>query len=326
MHKCGRVGNLGDYSMKQSVFVGIDVAQEKLDVYLKPNDTWHLFANTPAGWEALAQLVKPLKPDRIVLEASGGYEKGVAKALLAQQLPVVRVNPERARKFAGALGELAKNDRIDARMLATFASCLDTRLLVLPSEDLQVLQSLKRQRDFLLQQVVDTKNLLRTTDDDVMKPLMQQHLAALTQRVKAADTLIRQTLKQRPALNDQVKLLCTAKGVGVTSAVALLTEMPELGSLSHKSIAALAGVAPYVRESGKYKGQSRLSGGRARARKALYMPTLVAVRHNPVLKAFYERLKGAGKPKKKALAACMRKFLCQLNAMMRDQQPWQIPV
>lgn len=309
--------------MKQSVFVGIDVAQDKLDVFLSRQTIWEVFANTPAGWEDLAQRLLPLKPERIVLEASGGYEKGVAKALLRHQLPVVRVNPEQARKFAGALGERAKNDRIDARMLATFAQCLETHLLVLPSEDLQLLQSLKRQRDFLQQQVTDTQNLLRTSDQDLMKPLMQQHLATLQQRVKAADALLRQTLRERPALKAQVDLLCTAPGVGVTSAIALLTELPELGSLSHKSIAALAGVAPYVRESGKYKGQSRISGGRARARKALYMPTLVATRHNAVIRSFYERLKGKGKPKKQALAACMRKFLCQLNAMMRDQMPWQ---
>jgi transposase len=309
--------------MKQSVYVGIDVGSEKLDVYVDALDSSQVVPNNPKGWEELAQELISLQPERIVLEATGNYEKGVLKALLAKGLPVVRISPDRGKAFARAMGERAKSDPLDAKMLAKYARCLDTQITVLPSENIQWLQNLKRTRDFLAQQIVDTSNVIRTAVDDALKPLMQAHLKTLKDRLKELEGLITREVKKHPVLYAQVQLLCTTPGIGFLSAVALLTEIPEMGSLSPKQITALAGLAPYVQQSGKYKGQARITGGRDRARKSLYMPVVACLRCNEDLKEFYDRLKGAGKPAKKALAACMRKLLCRLNAMVRDQTPWQ---
>lgn len=310
--------------MKQGVYVGIDVSSEKLDIYIDSLDTWKVVLNQQEGWDELANDLIPLKPERIVLEATGNYEKGVLKALLAKGLPMVRISPDRGKAFGRAMGERAKSDPLDAKLLAKYGRCLDTQITVLPSEEIQWLQNLKRTRDFLAQQVVDTTNVIRTAVDSALKPLMQAHLKTIKDRLKEIEGMIAQEVKQRPALHAQVQLLCTTPGIGFLSAIALLTEIPELGSLSPKQITALAGLAPYVQQSGKYRGLARIRGGRERARKALYMPVVACLRCNQLIKEFYERLKGAGKPSKKALAACMRKLLCRLNAMIRDQQPWQI--
>lgn len=309
--------------MNHKTCVGIDVASEKLDVYVDTLCQFSVYPNTPAGWEALAQTLLPLQPDRIVLEPTGNYELGVLTHLLDQELPVARVNAARVKDFAKAQGQRAKNDRIDARTLAAFGARMEPTLTRLPAEELAQLRTLKRCRDFLGEQVTALKHLIRSATDPVSKPLMEASLADQVKHLKRAEQALRAWVRQQPELAAQVAVLETMPGIGFISAVAVLTELPELGTVSPKAIAGLAGLAPYVQASGKYVGQARLSGGRARARKALYMPALVAVRRNPVLKAFYERLKGAGKPPKKALAACMRKLLCWLNAMLREMKPWQ---
>lgn len=309
--------------MNQVVCVGIDVASEKLDVYIDSLAQFSVYPNTPAGWEALAQALIPLQPHRIVLEPTGNFELGVLTQLLDRGLPVARVNAARVKDFAKAQGQRAKNDRIDARTLAAFGARMEPDVTQLPEAALTQLRTLKRCRDFLSEQVTALKHLIRSATDAVSKPLMEAALADLLRHLKRAEHELRAWVKQQPVLDAQVAVLESMPGIGFISAVAVLTELPELGQVSPKAIAGLAGLAPYVQESGKFKGQSRLSGGRARARKALYMPALVAVRRNPVLKAFYERLKGAGKPPKKALAACMRKLLCWLNAMLREMKPWQ---
>lgn len=308
--------------MKQNVYVGIDVSCDRLDVYRDDTQVFGVFENTSAGWAALADELKEVKPERILLEPTGNYEKGLLKTLLAHGLPAVRIHASRVRAFADALGERAKSDPIDAKVLATFGRCLDTPVTKLPAPEIQTLQELRRYRDFLVEQIVSTGHLARSPSCTTTRSHVQTHLASLKRLLQSVEADLKVHVKKCPALQAQIKLLETVPGIGWLSALALVTELPELGTLSPKKIAALVGVAPYVRRSGRYQGQSRISGGRDRTRKALYMPTLVAVRFNPIFAEFYQRLVAAGKPKKKALIACLRKLVCRLNAMVRDQQPW----
>lgn len=308
--------------MNDLTFVGVDVSSDKLDVYVDSTHTWTRFPNTRTGWKMLTACLQELAPERIVLEPTGNYEKGLLKALLAAGLPAARVNAARVRDFAGACGQKAKSDTIDARLLARFGRVMETRVTELPPEDVQRLQELRRYRDFLCQQVVSLRNVLRTADTTA--ELLKRHLQDFKKKLKEVEAQLKAEVKRRPVIADQVRLLCTTPGIGFLSALALVTELPELGHMSPKKIAALVGVAPYIQESGKYKGQARIFGGRERARKALYMPVLTMIRFNEDLKTVYHRLKGAGKPSKKALVACMRKLLCRLNAMVRDQKPWHM--
>jgi len=306
--------------MMQKVFVGIDVSSEKLDLFVDQPETHLIYRNTPDGWEEIAQYLGQISPERIVLEPTGNYEKGILRTLLSYELPVARVNAARVRAFANALGLKAKNDRIDARVLAIFAKSMTTFVTELPSQALQQLQEVRRYRDFLSDQLVSMKHLKRTSE--AAKPLLEKHIFEIQQMLKEIEKQIKTEVESQPALKEQIKTLSTIPGVSFISAVAILTEVPELGLISPKKISALVGVAPYVNESGKFKGRAKIFGGRARARKSLYMPVISAIRFNPQIKAFYQNLKERGKPSKVALTACMRKLLCTMNAMLREQKPW----
>ena len=303
-------------------FVGLDVSKARLDVASPQTDqTWQV-PNTAPGHQALLDHLTPLAPALVVLEASGGYEAAVASVLYEAGLPVVVVNPRRVRAFAHAQGRLAKTDPMDAVVLAEFGRALRPPVRPLPQAQATQLTQLTRRRRQLLQMITAEQHRL----DPASPPLAQtihDHITWLQKQLKTLDAELETLIRHSPLWNDQAVLLQSVPGVGPTTAAMLIAELPELGTLSPKQIAALVGVAPCNRDSGQTHGKRAIYGGRASVRTALYMATLGATRFNPAIRTFYTRLQTAGKPKKVALTACMRKLIIILNAILRDQKPWQ---
>ena len=306
---------------QQAPFVGIDVAKAHLDIASpQTNQTW-LVPNTAPGHQALVAALTGLAPALVVLEASGGYEAAVASVLYEAGLPVVVVNPRRVRAFAHAQGRQAKTDPIDATVLADFGRALNPPVRPLPSQQAGQLTELTRRRRQLIQMITAEQHRL----DQASKPLaktIHRHITWLQKQLKTLDADIADLIRTSPLWCDQAALLGSVPGVGPTTTAMLVAELPELGQLSAKQIAALVGVAPFNRDSGQRQGKRAIYGGRATVRTALYMATLAATRYNPTIQSFYTRLLAAGKPKKVALTACMRKLIIILNAILRDQQPW----
>lgn len=304
-----------------SIVIGIDVSKDRLDV-ATPDGT----AQWPNGPDGHQQLIKhftkwPL--EAIILEATGGYERAVVAELAAAGLPVVVVNPRQVRDFARATGRLAKTDAIDAGVLAQFGQAIRPEKRPLPSEkQLQLQQQLARRRQLVGMLTAENNRSQQATDKLVRKSIEAVRKTLRTQLDQMDDQLQR-TIEQTPAWREKENLLRTVPGVGPQTALALLAELPELGTCSRQQIAALVGVAPLNRDSGAKRGQRTTWGGRPTVRAALYMATLVATRHNPVIREHYQRLQNAGKRKKVALTACMRKLLCMLNAVLREQKPWR---
>lgn len=302
-----------------SVFVGIDVSLDKLDVHILPSGEHLQVPNDDQGHEHLRERLQLLAPELIVMEATGGYERGLLRSLATAQLRVVRVNARRVRDFAKSLGLLAKSDRIDARVLALFAERIRPELRELPTVEVEQLGAMAARRRQLVEMRVAEKNRLgqcvRT-----LRPAIEQHIDYLDhqseQLEKEMDALIGRTMKE------QQKLLRSVPGVGPVLSRTLLGEFPELGTLSRQKIAALAGVAPHLHDSGKLRGTRHIWGGRAHVRAVLYMATVTAVQHNPVIRAFYKRLIATGKPSKVALVAAMRKLLLILNSMLKSHSAW----
>ena len=304
-------------------FVGIDVAKAHLDVASpQTNQTWQV-ANTAPGHQALVAALTGLAPALVVLEASGGYEAAVASVLYEAGLPVVVVNPRRVRAFAQAQGRQAKTDRIDAAVLADFGRAVQPPVRPLPSQQAQHLTELTRRRRQLIQMITAEQHRLDQASPPMAQPI-RRHITWLQKQLKTLDADLAKLIRTSPLWCDQAALIASVPGVGPTTTAMLLAELPELGRLSAKQIAALVGVAPFNRDSGQKQGQRAIYGGRAPVRTTLYMATLVATRHNPVIQSFYTRLLAAGKPKKVALTACMRKLIIILNAILRDQQPWNL--
>ncbi len=303
------------------VFVGIDVAKAELVVALRPEGTQWTVPQTEAGWTALALKLQALAPALVLLEATGGLEVPVAGTLATAGLPVAVVNPRQVRDFAKATGILAKTDGVDAHVLARFAEAVRPAPRPLPDAATRALEALVTRRRQLVEMLTEEQNRLATTPKP-LRPRLQAHIRWLQRELGAVDTDLRETIQRHPCWRVQEDLLRSVPGVGPVLAVTLLAHLPELGHLSRRAIAALVGVAPWSRESGTWRGPRRCWGGRATIRPVLYMGTLAAIRHNPVLRAFYARLRQAGKLKKVAIVACMRKLLTILNAMMKRQQPW----
>ena len=302
-------------------FIGIDVAKAHLDIASpQTNHTWQV-PNTPQGHRALVARLTELAPALVVLEASGGYEAAVASTLYAAALPVVVVNPRRVRAFAQAQGRLAKTDRIDAEVVADFGRVLNPPVRPLPPPQATHLRELTRRRRQLIQMITAEQHRLDGASPPLAKPI-RRHITWLQKQLKALDADLTDLIRTSPLWCDQAALIESVPGVGPTTTAMLLAELPELGRLSAKQIAALVGVAPFNRDSGQTQGTRAIYGGRAPVRTALYMATLVATRYNPVIQSFYTRLLEAGKPKKVALTACMRKLIIILNAMLRDQKAW----
>jgi transposase len=307
------------------VFIGIDVARDRLEVATRPaGESWPI-ANDAAGIAELVVRLRDLGPALIVLEATGGLELPLLAALGSAGLPVVAVNPRQVRDFAKALGKLAKTDAIDAQVLAHFAEAVRPAVRPLPDAATQALAALVTRRRQLVEMLVAEDNRRRSAPVAIRADI-QAHIVWLRKRLKDLDQELGQVLRSTPLWREREDVLRSVPGIGPTVTATLLAELPELGALGRKQIAALVGVAPLNRDSGTLRGKRSVWGGRATVRAALYMATLVATRHNPVIRALYARLLAAGKLKKVALTACMRKLLTLLNAMVKHQTRWTAPV
>jgi transposase len=308
--------------MTTPTFVGIDVGKDHLDVHLRPTAEAFRVPNTDAGIAALVARLTPLAPAKVVAEATGGYEAPLAAALALAALPLALVNPRQVRRFAQATGRLAKTDALDAGVLAHFAQAVDPPVRPLPDADTQRLQQLVARRRQLIDMRTMEANRQDTAPPAVLKDI-RDHLSWLDRRIGRADDALAAAIAASPVWRATDDLLRGVPGVGPATARTLIAELPELGTLSAKRIAALVGVAPVAHDSGRQRGVRHIAGGRGGVRALLYMACLSAVRFNPVLRAFYRRLRSAGKAGKVALVATMRKLLVILNAMIRDRRPWE---
>jgi len=306
-----------------TMFVGIDVSKDRLDVAVRPTGDHFVVARDTHGLRELVARLTALAATTIGLEATGGYETVVAASLAAASLPVVVVNPAHVRAFAQALGKRAKTDPLDAGVIAHFVEATKPPLRPLPDADTQRLADLVARRGQIVEMMVaERQRQKRLTAKRIQKSIARL-LAALQKELSALDADIDDAVRGSPAWREKEDLLASVPGVGKIIARTLIAELPELGTLDRRAIAALAGLAPWTRQSGQWKGKSFIGGGRARVRAALFMGAMVAARHNPVLKAFRDKLVAAGKPKLVALVATARKLLTMLNAMLRDRKPWQ---
>lgn len=308
--------------MARGVFVGIDVSKAFLDVALLPEGRSFRLAREERALQTLIEALRAAAPERIVLEATGGFEALVVAALAGAGLPVAVVNPRQARAFAKATGTLAKTDAIDARLLAQLGAALAPPVRALKSEEQQSLEALTARRRQLVEMLTMERNRLAGAPASVRRDL-KAHIRWLEKRLDDVDGEIKRLIERCEALRAGEALIRSAPGAGPLLAATLLGSVPELGRLNRREIAALVGVAPFNCDSGRYRGSRHVFGGRAAVRTVLYMATLSAIRCNPAIRAFHARLRASGKPPKVAIVACMRKLLTILNAMMRTQTPWQ---
>jgi transposase len=309
--------------MATSSYVGIDVAKARLDVAVLGEEQAWQADNTQAGIVRLVEQLQELQPELIVVEATGGYQRGVVEALFWAGLAVAVVNPARVRQFARACGLLAKTDKLDAQVLAVFGQRMQPRRYVGKSEAEKQLSALLVRRKQVEEMLRAEQNRLRIISPS-LQGSVERMIAVLKEEKKRLDEQIREFMNEQKAWQEQSEILRSAPGVGRVTTATLLAELPELGKMDRKKIAALVGVAPMNYDSGKKRGYRKTKGGRADVRSVLYMSTLVATRYNPLIQAQYQHLLKRGKEKKVALTACMRKFLTILNAMMRDQQPFRM--
>lgn len=304
------------------IHAGIDVSKATLDVATNNQKEIKRFSNDENGiTQVVSYLVKQV-PVLTVMEATGGLEKLLAASLIQASIPVVVVNPRHVRDFARAKGKLAKTDSIDAVILAEFACDIHPEVKPLSDEQTEEIKAMLVRRQQIIAMMTMENNRLWSARL-AMKSSIQEHISWLKQQLKNLDKDIENKIQNSPIWREKDSLLQSVPGVGPVLSITLLGALPELGNLTRKQIAALAGVAPFNRDSGKYRGRRTTKGGRARVRSPLYMATLVATRFNPVIKAYYEHLLKMGKVKKVALVACMRKLLVILNAVLRDRRPWQ---
>jgi transposase len=308
-----------------AVSVGIDVSKAKLDIALrqdgKQGEHW-VVTNDNAGIAQLVARVREIAPDRIVLESTGGLEVPVAAELAAAQLPVVVINPRQSRDFAKSTGRLAKTDSIDAHVLAHFAEAIQPEIRSLPDEQTQALSALIARRRQVVDMMTAEQNRLGAATKAV-RPRIQTHLDWLRRELDELDHDLDERIRQTPVWREKDQMLRSAPGVGPVLSRTILADLPEIGQLGRRQIAALVGVAPLNADSGKMRGKRRVWGGRAHVRAVLYMAAVSASRYNPVIQPLYERLCKAGKAKKVALIACMRKLLTILNAMIKHNTPWK---
>lgn len=307
----------------EQVFVGIDVAKDRLDVHVCPSGEAFAVARDSEGVAALVERLAGLKPGLIVLEATGGFETVVAGAVAAAGLPLAVVNPRQIREFARATGRLAKTDKLDAEINALFAERIQPEPRPVPDDQARALAELIARR----RQVVDMMTMERNrrhmlTSKRLIKSV-DRLLAVLQKELSSLEQELDDTIRGTPAWREKEELLTSVPGVGSGLARTLLADLPELGQLGRRQIASLVGVSPFNRDSGRFRGRRTTWGGRAKVRSVLYMGALVATRHNPILSVFYRRLLADGKEKKVALTAVMRKLLVILNAIVRDRTPWQ---
>ena len=307
-----------------SIIVGIDVSKDRLDIAVRPSGEAFSVERNAAGLELLVKRLGMLSPRLVALEATGGFETVVAAALAAAGLPIVIVNPAQVRAFATALGKRAKTDPIDAAVIAHFAEATGLEPRPLPDEATRLLADLVARRQQIIAMIVAERQREKRVTLPRLKKSIARLLAALEKELASLNTDIDDAVRGSPAWREKENLLASVPGVGPAISRTLIADLPELGQLSRKQIAALAGLAPFTRQSGQWRGKSFIGGGRSNVRAALFMGAMVAKRHNPLLKTFFDRLLAAGKPKMVALIAVARKLLTILNAILRDNRPWQI--
>jgi transposase len=305
------------------ITVGVDVSKARLDVFVHPLGESFAVDNDQAGAEALAARLHQLSPERVGLEATGRYERLAVAVLAAAGLPVLVVNPAQVRAYATALGQKAKTDPIDAAVIAAFLAATQPELRALADAQTQELEALIARRRQLMGMLVAERARRARASPGRVRTSLARIVTALEDELKALDADLDKSVRGTSAWRSKEDLLASVPGIGKTIARTLLAELPELGRLDRRQIAALAGLAPFTRQSGKWRGKSFVSGGRASVRSALFMGAMVAAQHNPTLKAFRDRLVANGKPKLLALIATARKLLTILNAILRDGRPWQ---
>jgi transposase len=305
-----------------AIAVGIDVSKDRLDVHVLPEGESFAVSRDAAGLESLVERLRPLAPRTVAVEATGGFETVVAASLSAAGLPVVVVNPAQVRAFAQALGKRAKTDPIDAAVIARFVAATNPEVRPLPDRETRMLADLVIRRRQIIQMIVAERQREKRAPTP-MKKSIARLLKALQKELTAIEQAIDDAVRGSPMWREKEDLLASVPGIGPTIARTVIAEMPEIGTLDRRQIAALAGLAPWTRQSGKWRGKSFIGGGRTVVRSALFVGALVAARHNPILKAFHQRLIAAGKPKMVALIAVARKLLTILNAIIRDRRPWQ---
>jgi transposase len=303
------------------IFVGIDISKARLDVAVRPSGERESVSNDEAGIKALTTRLSTIHPALIVLEATGGMERSLTRALASAELPVVVVNPRQVRDFAKATGQLAKTDSIDALVLSRFAEAVRPALRPLPDQSTLELRALIARRRQITEMIVAERNRLSAASKGIRKRI-DAHIRWLEAELERADKDLDQRIRQSPIWRENEDLLRSVPGIGPVISRTLLAELPELGQLNRKQIAALVGVAPFNRDSGIMRGRRTIWGGRATVRAALYMAALVASRRNAVIHAFHRRLRDAGKAPKAALVACMRKLLTILNSIMKHKTRW----
>jgi len=307
----------------EAIFVGIDVSKDKLDIAVRPSGEVFSTSRDAAGLDVLITRLASLSLATVAVEATGGFETVVAASLASAGLPVVVVNPAQVRAFAQALGKRAKTDPIDARVIAHFTEATKPELRPIPDEATSYLGDLVTRRRQIIAMIVAERQRQKRLVAKHLQKSIARLLKALEKELAALDQEIDDAVRGSPAWREKEDLLATAPGIGPIIARSLIAELPELGTLGRREIAALAGLAPFTRQSGQWKGKSAIGGGRPTVRACLFMAALVAARCNPVLRAFRQRLIEAGKPKLVAVIAVARKLLTILNAMLRDQKPWQ---
>ena len=308
--------------MDAIVIVGIDVSKDRLDVAVRPGGEAFFVRRDGDGIAALIERLGPLGPAAIAVEATGGFETVVAAGLAGAGLPVVVVNPAQVRAFANALGKRAKTDPIDAGVIAHFVEATKPAIRPLPDEETQLLADLVARRRQIVAMIGAERQRQKRAPARIARSIVRL-VKALEKEPASLDDDIDDAVRGSPAWRDKEDLLASVPGIGKTIARTLIAELPELGSLDRRQVAALVGLAPWTRQSGQWRGKSFIGGGRAAVRTALFMGALVAARHNPTLKAFRDKLVAAGKPKLVAIIATARKLVTILNAVIRDRQPWR---
>jgi len=307
----------------ESIIVGVDISKDQLDVFVLPSKASFSVPRDSAGLDSLVAQLSSLQPKLVVMEATGGLETVVAAALAAAKLPLAVVNPRRIRAYAQALGRLAKTDRLDAETIALFGEAAKVEAQAVPDEAAQTLGEFVARRRQIVEMMSSERNRKRTLTRSRLVRGADRIIAALQKELSDLELEIDETVRGTPAWREKDELLQSVPGVGPNTSSMLIAELPELGTLTRRKIAALVGVAPMADDSGQHRGRRHIRGGRAQVRSGLYMAALVGRRHNPVLAAFYQHLRAVGKTPKQALTACMRKLLVILNAIIRDKRPWQ---
>jgi transposase len=302
-------------------FIGIDVSKDQLEVAVRPTNAKMSFANEDDGIDMLIKILLPLQPNLIVMEATGSYHQLVLGRLLSVGLAAIAINPRQSRDFARAIGRLAKTDSIDANVLAEFADKIRPELRPVPDDATQQLDAICTRRRQLVAMLAAEKNR-HHSGPSTIRAQIKKHILWLEKQIEELESDLDKIIRSTPAWREKDDILRSCKGIGPTTSHTMLASLPELGSLSRHRIASLVGVAPFNSDTGKYRGQRHIQGGRIDIRCVLYMATLAAIRSNPAIRAFHQRLIDAGKAKKVAITACMRKLLTILNAMVRTNTRW----